>query len=114
MPFGGHLLLICFAIFGCGFAVLLDEPVKYVEKYCVWVLYPDWLVCLANHLGKICKENVGKGLIHRDDICSCFLVDGVCGFEALALVVRGAGGEVWDCVNFFRKWKKLDGYVSFV
>jgi len=42
------------------------------------------------------------------------LVEGVCGFEALVLVVRGAGGEVWDCINFFRKWKKLDGYVSFV
>ncbi len=107
-------MLICFTIFGCGFAVLLDEPFEYVEKYRVWVLHPDRLVCLANCLGKICEENVGKGQIYRDDICSCFLVEGMCGFEALALVVRGAGGEVWDCINFFRKQKKLDGYISFV
>jgi hypothetical protein len=106
MPFGGHPLPICFAIFGRGFAVLLNEPLEHVEKYRVWVLHPDRLVCLLNCLGKICEENIGKGRIHRDDICSCFLVKGVCGFEALALVVRGAGREVWDCVNFFRKWKK--------
>ncbi len=106
MPFGGHPLPICFAIFGRGFAILLDEPLEHVEKYHVWVLHPDWLVCLTNCLGKIREEHVGKGPIHPDDICSCFLVEGVCGFEALALIVRGAGREVWDRVNFFRKWKK--------
>jgi hypothetical protein len=30
MPVGGHFLSIFFAIFGCRFAVFVDEPVKHV------------------------------------------------------------------------------------
>ena len=97
-----------------GFTVLLDEPVEHVYKYCVWVLHPDRLVCLVNCLGKICKENFIKGQIHRDNISSCFLVAGMCGFLILVLIVRFAGRDIRDCVNFFRIWTKLDGYILFV
>jgi hypothetical protein len=82
MPLGGHLLSICFAIFGRGFPVLVDEPIKHVEENHVRVL---------NCLGKIHKENISQGRIHRNNISSCFPVVGMSCFEALALVVGSAG-----------------------
>ena len=73
MPLGSHLLPICFAIFGHGFPLLVGEPIKHVEENRVRVLHPDWFVRFANCLGNFCKENLGKGQIHRNNISSCFL-----------------------------------------
>ena len=48
MPVCGHLLPIIFAIYGCCFAILLDEPVEHVEEDGVRLFHVNWLVHLAN------------------------------------------------------------------
>ena len=80
MPLGSHSLPICFTVLGCGLPVLVDEPIKHVEEDCVWVLHSNLLVSFANCLWEICKEDIGQGRIHGNDVSSGFLVAGVGSF----------------------------------
>ena len=51
------------------------------------------------------KKNIGESGFHGDDVGSCFAIARVGGLQRLTLVVRGASGEIWDCINFVRERK---------
>ena len=97
---------IHFAVFGRGLPVLVHEPIKHLEADCVWILHLNWLARFANRLGDIREEDIGQGRIHGNNVSSGFLVAGMGSFQALVLVVRCAGCEVRDGVNFGWKQKK--------
>ena len=109
MPLGSHSLPICFTVFGHGLPVLVNEPIKHVDKDRVWVLHSNWLIRFMNCLGEICNEDIGQGRIHGNDISSGFSVLDVGSLQAIMLVVRSAACEVRDGVNFGWKQKKLVG-----
>jgi hypothetical protein len=39
-------------------------------------------------------------------LISALVLRFVGGLQCLTLVVRGACGEIWDCINFVQEWKE--------
>jgi hypothetical protein len=97
VPIGGRVLPVCLAILGCCLTVLVDEPEEEVDEDDIR-LAEALLLEGSAHLGRHgLKEDIGKGSVHRNDVCLHLLVSCVCRTDHGATVivnVRGVVGHV--------------------
>ncbi len=82
LPVGGHLLPIIFAIIGCRFSILLDEPVEHVEEDGVRFFHPNCLYVWRIAFGRFARKTLERAafivtisaLVFRSRACVAFSV----------------------------------------
>jgi hypothetical protein len=97
VPIGGHVLPVCLTILGHSLTVLVDKPEEEVDKDNIRLVEVPLLEGSA-HLGQHgLKEDVGKGSVHRYNVCLRLFVSCVrCVDRGTTVVVdaRGVAGHV--------------------
>jgi hypothetical protein len=102
VPVGGHALAVCLAVLGCCFAILFHESEEEVHKNNVW-LAEAALLEEGAHLGRHrLEEDIGKGGVHCDNVCSCLFVTCMRCLHRCVVVVVNACGEV-GYVGYLRR-----------